>query len=184
MCIANKAFVKYDNINILIADYFLFPVRSSMKQIVFFALIATALISSNNAMEGNETTPLIKAKSGDNSSWHFLRLQYNPQYALIHYIKAGSLPEVKKVVIDKGANVNKDYVADSIWTPLLYAADNGNMEIAKFLIEKGANPKTHLIYSKYPGSGYSCPVDKSASELACEAGNQELAAYLREQENK
>ena len=80
---------------------------------------------------------------------------------LIIAIKCNDLPKVK-VWVEKGANVNCNYENKSryqryrvAFNPILLSSDRGLFEIAKFLLEKGADANTKdwfgnnaLYYSK------------------------------------
>ena len=56
------------------------------------------------------------------------------------FAASGPFPETVLRLLDNGAEVNR---SDSVeeWTPLMYAAAEGNNEVIELLLEHGANPK-------------------------------------------
>ena len=59
-------------------------------------------------------------------------------WTALEYTASNSQPESCKDLLAHGASPNTQD-SDYGWTPLLYAADKGNMEIATMLVEKGAD---------------------------------------------
>lgn len=75
----------------------------------------------------------------------------------------GNIPVVKKY-LDSGVNVNDQFFA---WSALQIAANKGQLEVAKLLVEKGAD------------LNYKHPITKmTALHLAAYSGNQDLVKYL------
>jgi uncharacterized protein len=68
-------------------------------------------------------------------------------------------------LIDAGAPINGP---EAGWTPLHYAAYNGLPEIARILLERGADPNAHTSDGKTP------------LDMAREKGNKEVAEMLHE----
>jgi ankyrin repeat protein len=78
-------------------------------------------------------------------------------------VNNGKVKIVKKY-LDQGVNVNERYFA---WTPLQMAAVKGQLEVAKMLVEKGAE------------LDYKHPVTKmTALHMAAEEGHEEVVKYL------
>ena len=79
------------------------------------------------------------------------------EYDLIKAILRDDLSTVTYLIVTGLADVNlRDRVIlfgknrKSNWTPLMYAIDKGNLEIAKFLIEFGANINSKISYNTTP----------------------------------
>jgi uncharacterized protein len=75
----------------------------------------------------------------------------------LHYAISCGADDVARLLIEKGANVNS--IADDGTTPLIIAAKNDSVFMAKFLLEKGADvnwrdmkKKSALSYAKGPFS--------------------------------
>lgn len=83
--------------------------------------------------------------------------------------------------IDKGRNIDVKYNDSGNWhegpgiagkTPLMFAAENGNLEATKLLIDGGAN--IYLETSRPKRQGY----EYTAFDYAIEGGNPEIVKYL------
>ena len=85
---------------------------------------------------------------------------------LIRTSKQGHL-HVIKFLVEKGADL--ELTDSDNWTPLMYAAYGGQLDVAKYLMEEeGANPK--LKDSR----------NKTAHDFALEYGHSEVAEYLEQ----
>lgn len=59
----------------------------------------------------------------------------------------GNLKRVKQLISENKANVNAGFNSENILTPLQVAVENGNLEIAKYLMEKGAKIQENILYT-------------------------------------
>jgi len=74
---------------------------------------------------------------------------FSPESNLYRAAVIGDLAEVKRLVVDCGANPNIQSAVDG-GTPLHVAADRGYLRIVKFLLEHGANPNMKNNYGNTP----------------------------------
>lgn len=91
------------------------------------------------------------------------RVQF-PGWSPIHYAATGPEPEVVRLLIDRGADVNA--VAPNGTTPLMMAARYGSEESIKLLVERGADVSRRN------------QLDLSAADFARLAGRDSLAQRL------
>ncbi|CAL4070919.1 unnamed protein product [Meganyctiphanes norvegica] len=67
----------------------------------------------------------------------------DPVYGtLLHLVVRKRLPKVTKLLIRKGADPNSRDLSGDKFCPLHYAAENGDAEIMKILLDGGANPNS------------------------------------------
>ena len=93
---------------------------------------------------------------------HFLSLQDNYGKVALHRACAGGHLECAKALLGAGADINKQ--ANDGWTPLMYAAHFGLLEVVRELLKRGA--KKDLKDNK----------GKTAYDWA---SNEEMRALLR-----
>jgi len=74
---------------------------------------------------------------------------FSPESKLGLAVTRGDLAEVKRLVIDCGANPNGQSTVEG-GTPLHTAADRGYLRIVEFLLEHGANPNMKNNYGSTP----------------------------------
>ena len=74
---------------------------------------------------------------------------FSPESKLGFAVVRGDLDEVKRLVIDCGANPNGQSTVEG-GTPLHIAADRGYLRIVEFLLEHGANPNMKNNYGRTP----------------------------------
>jgi uncharacterized protein len=81
---------------------------------------------------------------------HIHRFSRNPLHnqPLHACIAIGRNPETARILVAQGADVNMEQAGG--YTPLHLAASSGLVEIAKLLLETGANPKTPCHRGKTP----------------------------------
>lgn len=82
----------------------------------------------------------------------------------IHSAAAGNYPEIVRMLVANGANVNVKQQAGA--TPLHSAAQNGNLELLILLLENGAETEARMEGGKLP------------ADLAREKGFTEIAEIL------
>lgn len=81
-------------------------------------------------------------------------------YELRVAIESGHLAKVKELFEKQGGLVDPNYVyEDTYWTPLMFAASMADLEMTKYLIEKGADPEY---------------TDDTFSVLMCACGSREF----------
>lgn len=73
----------------------------------------------------------------------------------------GNLPVVKKLVLDKKAQI--DHIG---WTPLHYASSKGQLEVAQFLVTNGADVNSRSLNGTTP------------LMMAAQSGNESLIKFL------
>lgn len=61
--------------------------------------------------------------------------------------ESGNHADVIRLLVERGADVNAQAYGDS-WTPLMRAAQKGNLDIVRFLVEHGANVNAEAEYRR------------------------------------
>jgi ankyrin repeat protein len=74
------------------------------------------------------------------------------------YAAQGGHFEVAKLLIEKGAEVNKQYRM----TELMYATQGGHFEVAKLLVEKGADVNKQKFDVRTDNNIINCFMDNGA----------------------
>ncbi|SFE41146.1 ankyrin repeat domain-containing protein [Thermophagus xiamenensis] len=113
------------------------------------SIVKDHLIAKTNPDSANENgqTPLMLAAFNGHTEVVKLLVKNgatinrsdNKGLTTLHFAASGPFPETVKYLLDNGAAINATDKIEN-FTPLMYAASEGNMEVVKVLIKYGANP--------------------------------------------
>jgi ankyrin repeat protein len=158
-----------DNLNDNVIDYDDFDLAIQKEDIVFFEKIMKGGKEVDEIFDDYGRRVIVTAAIWGklNLVKYFLSLGADIKGVLVEVIWNGHI-DVIEFLISKGANVNDCEEDNNEATPLIIAAQRGNLNLVKLFLRNGANLKA---VDKY-GNG--------ALDKAQWSGNSELIAYLEE----
>lgn len=136
-------------------------------------LLLSKQLNVNQAdMHGD--TPIMVASALDNSGWVAALISEGAsvnrpgQWAPLHYAAASGSLKAVQMLLDAGADINAKSANGT--TPLMMAARENKAEVARYLLQKGADPSV-VNQSEYNAAGY-----------AMRAKNKDLAMDIMKKE--